>query len=80
MAGRRLTDGTMLYGCTCNLSVDFSACDQDFDVSFTGVRGPALRRCEAVTTFRLSSVSSVLRMKSASVCSRAARLSTTSCG
>ena len=28
----------MLYGCTCNLSVDLTACDQDFDVSFTGVR------------------------------------------
>jgi len=38
-AGRRLADGTMLYGCTCNLSVDLTACDQDFDVSFTGVRG-----------------------------------------
>ena len=38
LAGRRLADGTMLYGCTCNLSVDFGACDQDFDVSFTGVR------------------------------------------
>ena len=37
-AGRRLADGTMLYGCTCNLSVDLTACDQDFDVSFTGVR------------------------------------------
>jgi len=29
----------MLYGCTCNLSVELTACDQDFDVSFTGVRG-----------------------------------------
>ena len=38
LAGRRLADGTMLYGCTCNLSVDLTACDQDFDVSFTGVR------------------------------------------
>ena len=38
VSGRRLADGTMLYGCTCNLSVDLTACDQDFDVSFTAVR------------------------------------------
>ena len=44
LTGRRLADGTMLYGCTCNLSVDFSTCEQDFDVSFTGVRRSNLRR------------------------------------
>jgi hypothetical protein len=32
--GRRLEDGSLLYGCTCNLSVDIGAADLDFDASF----------------------------------------------
>jgi hypothetical protein len=36
--GRSLTDGSMLYGCTCNLSVVLSRVQQDFDMTFTQVR------------------------------------------
>lgn len=36
--GRRTPEGTMLYGCTCNLSIDMTKVDHDFDVSFTRVR------------------------------------------
>lgn len=36
--GRRRGDGTLLYGCTCNLSIDLDYCSQDFDQSFPQVR------------------------------------------
>lgn len=36
--GRRLGDGTLLYGCTCNLSIDLDYCSQDFNQSFPQVR------------------------------------------
>ena len=32
--GRRLADGSLLYGCTCNLSVDVAVADIAFDASF----------------------------------------------
>ena len=32
--GRRLEDGSLLYGCTCNLSVNVAAADIAFDASF----------------------------------------------
>jgi len=32
--GRRLKNGSLLYGCTCNLSVNLDRCSQDFDQSF----------------------------------------------
>jgi hypothetical protein len=35
--GRSLADGSMLYGCTCNLSVDLARVDLDFDMTFTEV-------------------------------------------
>lgn len=37
--GRSLADGSMLYGCTCNLSVDLARVDLDFDMTFTEVGG-----------------------------------------
>ena len=45
--GRSLADGSMLYGCTCNLSVDLGRVDLDFDMTFTEV-GTAL--AETTTT------------------------------
>ncbi len=45
--GRRLSDGSMLYGCTCNLSLDLGRVAQDFDASFTEVRLWALRQKSA---------------------------------
>ena len=39
--GRALADGSMLYGCTCNLSVDLGRVDLDFDMTFTEVRRPS---------------------------------------
>jgi hypothetical protein len=38
--GRSLADGSMLYGCTCNLSVDLGRVELDFDMTFTEVRPP----------------------------------------
>lgn len=35
--GRRLKNGSLLYGCTCNLSVNLDRCSQDFDQSFPQV-------------------------------------------
>lgn len=32
--GRRLADGSLLYGCTCNLSVSLAVVDLTFDASF----------------------------------------------
>jgi len=32
--GRMFTDGSLLYGCTCNMSVSFTACPLRFDEDF----------------------------------------------
>ena len=33
--GRRLADGSLLYGCTCNMSISLAVVDLTFDASFT---------------------------------------------
>lgn len=45
--GRSLSDGSMLYGCTCNLSVDLTKVQQDFDMTFTEV-GPPLHNLDFI--------------------------------
>lgn len=63
--GRRLGDGSMLYGCTCNLSLDLGRVAQDFDASFTEVRLRAPRQKPALVPYQFPGC-----RKGASTCTR----------